>query len=202
MPAPASTEEKQCGQWSRPSRPAPAPPTTAWPTRGRPAELAGPDHQRRVEQAARGEVVEQGAEGLVGRGHQPGLQVDEVAVVRVPVDADVGEAVVGPEDGHERHARLDQPAGLQDGLAVGVPAVAVAESGGLRGRGRTPPARRGRSAGCRRGRSGRRARRPARLRSRCAGLARRRRASSRLRSSNRPGPSVVGQAEGAAPSGR
>ena len=56
------------------------------------------------------------------------LQVDEVAIVRVPVDADVGDAVVGPEDRDERHAGLDQPPRLQHRLAVDVHAVAFAHA--------------------------------------------------------------------------
>ena len=56
-----------------------------------------------IEQPTRFEVVEQGGEGLVGGGHQPGLEVDEVAVMGVPVDADVRDAVVLPEDRRDRH---------------------------------------------------------------------------------------------------
>ena len=48
--------------------------------------------------------------------------------MRVPVDADVRDAVVRPEDGDERHARLDQPPGLQHRLAVRVHAVALADA--------------------------------------------------------------------------
>ena len=46
----------------------------------------------------------------------------------VPVDAHIREALVGPEYGHERNAGLDQPAGLQHRLAVGVPAVTIAKA--------------------------------------------------------------------------
>ena len=76
-------------------------------------------------------------------GHQPGLEIDEVAVVRVPVDADVGDAVVGPEDGDQRHARLDQPAGLEDRLAVRVSGRSGRGARGLRGQVERLRARRG-----------------------------------------------------------
>src|SRR4029077_9357187 len=55
---------------------------------------------------------------------------DEVTIVRIPVDADVGDAVVGPKHGHYGHARFGEVAGWQARLAVDVHAIALAD--GLR----------------------------------------------------------------------
>src|SRR5207247_10688717 len=96
-------------------------------------ELARPDDQPLIQQAALPEVFQQGRERLVRGRAETLTQVDEVAVVRVPVDADVGDAVVLPEDGDERDAGFDETAGLEGGLAVNVPAVALADAGGLLG---------------------------------------------------------------------
>ena len=91
------------------------------------AEFAGPDDQGFVKKTAGGKVVEQCVECLVGGGHEAGFEVDEVAVVSVPVDAHVCQAFVGPEHGDQWNAGFDEPPGLQHRLAVGMPAVAVAE---------------------------------------------------------------------------
>ena len=91
----------------------------------RAAEFADPDDQRFVEQAASIQVVEQGGETLVGRGHQAVLELIEIVAVRIPEVL----SVVVPVDRHQADARLDEPARQQQALAVDVPAVAVAESG-------------------------------------------------------------------------
>src|SRR5262245_12204535 len=51
---------------------------------GSPAKLAGHHHQRRIEQAALSQVVEQGGDGLVGRRQELGAQNLEDVAVRVP----------------------------------------------------------------------------------------------------------------------
>ena len=68
--------------------------------------------------AALGQVVEQGADGLIDD-RQVLAQPLEVVGVRVPADRLV--------DGDEAHARLDQPPGQQQPLAELVAAVAVAQ---------------------------------------------------------------------------
>src|SRR3989304_1337470 len=83
------------------------------------AGLAGPDDEGFVEQSAVGEVVEECGEGAVGGGHEAVAEVDEVSVVGVPVDADVGDSVVGPEDGDEGGAALDQAGGRGGGSGRG-----------------------------------------------------------------------------------
>ena len=69
----------------------------------RAAELAAPDDQRLVEQAALLEVLDQGGAGLVG-----------VVAVLLEVVDQVAVLVPGfVEELHEAHAPLDQPAGQQ-----------------------------------------------------------------------------------------
>ena len=89
----------------------------------RAAELADPDDERLIEQAATVQVVEQRREPLVGRGHQAVLELIEVVAVRVPEVL----AVVVPVDRHQADARLDQPTRQQEALTVDVPPIAVAE---------------------------------------------------------------------------
>ena len=69
-------------------------------------------------------------EPSIGGGHQSVLELVEVVAVGVPEVA----VIVVPIDRHEADTRLHQPAGQEQTLAVDVPAVAVAESEGLRGR--------------------------------------------------------------------
>ena len=105
-PPPASQTVKPKGLWSRPSVP--------W-AKGVPAELAGPDDQRLVEQAAALEVGEQAGDRLVD-GAGVGLVVLPQIAVGVP-----GVGVAGVDgDGQldEPHAALDQPAGEQAVLGV------------------------------------------------------------------------------------
>ena len=73
----------------------------------RPKSLRVSD-QRRFQQAAVGQVLEQGRERRVEPGQEAVLQGDEVVLVRVP-------AAVG--DGDEPDARLDQPPRQQAALA-------------------------------------------------------------------------------------
>ena len=87
----------------------------------RAAEIAHPDHQRAVQQAALGQVVEQCRVRLLHRRHETVLELLEVVLVRVPGDA---RAV---DRGDEPHARLDQPPRQQVRLAPRVPAVALAD---------------------------------------------------------------------------
>ena len=84
---------------------------------GRPAEVGQQRHQRRLQQAALVQVVQQGGQAAVQR-RQPLLQAGEDLGVVVP-------AVV--VHGDEGHARLDQPPGQQAALAQARPAVGVAD---------------------------------------------------------------------------
>ena len=74
----------------------------------RAAEFAHDDDERFFQQAAAGEVVEQGADGGVGRRGEAVLQVREVVLVRVP-DGRIVRAFVVPIDRDELHARFEQP---------------------------------------------------------------------------------------------
>ena len=89
----------------------------------RAAELANPDHERLVEQAAAVEVFQQGREALVGRRHQTILQMVEIFAVGVPEVL----SVVVPVDRHQPDARFDQAAAQQEALTMNVPAVAIAQ---------------------------------------------------------------------------
>jgi|GEM_PF-4682295 len=97
----------------------------------RAAELAGPHDKRFIEQAALLQIIQQRAEGLIGRGHEPVFVIDEIPAVCIPIDAHILDAVVRPEDGHQRHAALDQPPRLQHRLAVRIAAVLVTDFVGL-----------------------------------------------------------------------
>src|SRR5436190_1762826 len=124
MPPPASTVVNTLDQWSRPSGPAPAPPTTLWPTRGvrpiSPVQTTSVSSSRpRCSQ-----VLQERAEGLVGHRAEPRLQVEEVAVVRVLVEGHVSAAVVLPEDRHQRHAGL--AGGAERARSPATPSSAVA----------------------------------------------------------------------------
>ena len=76
IPPPASTVDQALGKWSRPALRVDL---------GRPAELAHPDDQRRVEQAAAPEVVHQGRPAGVEHAAEL-LDGVEVLLVRVPAE--------------------------------------------------------------------------------------------------------------------
>src|SRR5262249_6930000 len=90
----------------------------------RAAELRQPQHQRRVEQAAPLQILEQGGDGLVGH-----LAV--VAQLGVEVAVVVPRGVVQAD---EADAALDQPPGQQagEGELAGLPAAAAAGGPDLR----------------------------------------------------------------------
>ena len=75
---------------------------------------------------ARLEVVQERRKRLIRDRTKASTQIDKIAAVRVPVDADVGDPVIGPEDGDDGDAGFDQSPGLQYRLTVDVHAVAVA----------------------------------------------------------------------------
>jgi len=89
---------------------------------GHAAHLAGDQHQGFVEQAAAGEVLEKGREGLIELRQQVLAQAVEVVAVRVPAAGALaarGDAfILLPEHRHERHAGFDQAAG---GIQTRVP---------------------------------------------------------------------------------
>ena len=85
------------------------------------AKLPQRDHHRGLEEPARVEIVDQRGDGLVPGG-EPGLEGDKERAVVVPA------AVV---DRHERHPRLDEPAGEEGLLAEGVAPVGIADTVGL-----------------------------------------------------------------------
>ena len=89
---------KPCGLWSRPSAPF---------GRRRAAELAAPEHQRVVEQAARFQIGQQAGDRLVDLGGVLRVPLLQVAVL-VPLDL-----AVAVRDLHEPHAALDEPPGQQ-----------------------------------------------------------------------------------------
>src|SRR5207253_1899848 len=74
----------------------------------RPAELAGPDNQRRVQQAARLEVLEQAGYRPIDR---PGVVL--VAALQVAVLVPAVVADVRAQQLDEAHAALHQPASQQ-----------------------------------------------------------------------------------------
>ena len=84
-----------------------------------------------VQQAALVQVVEQRREGPVELRQQAVLQAVEVVAVRVPAAAALAQLVeflvALPEDGDERHARLDQPPGQQHRHGVDARAVPLAD---------------------------------------------------------------------------
>ena len=81
---------------------------------GRAAELAAPEDQRRIEQAAPLQILEQRGDRLVGlRGHAEVVLLD--VVVRVPLH--VARAAAG-DQADEAHALLDQPPRQQAAPAV------------------------------------------------------------------------------------
>ena len=118
-PPPASHIEKPRLLWSRPLAPS---------RRRRAAELAAPDDQRVVEQAARFQIVQQ------ARRSGWSLLLGVVAVVG-DVAVIVPRLAVAVVDLHHAHAALDQPAGDQAGVgelarrrrAAASPAVSRAE---------------------------------------------------------------------------
>src|SRR5207244_855513 len=97
------------------------------------AHFASPDNESFIEEAALLQVVKQSGKCPVGDRTETVLEIDEVAVVGVPVNGDIGDAVVRPEDGHDGDARLDQAARLQHGLTMDVHAVAFAQTSRLLG---------------------------------------------------------------------
>ena len=117
-PPPARATEKTWPQWSRP------------PARvdlRRPAELAHPDHQRLVQQAALVQVFQQGRD-RPGPSSASGPSCSRGRSWRACPSAglSVGSSGPRPVDLHQRHAGLDQPPGQQHALAPAVAAVAVA----------------------------------------------------------------------------
>ena len=103
--------------------------TVPLPDLGSPAEFAAPHHQRFVQHAALFEVVQQRRERLIRRRHESLPVIDEVSRVGVPVDADILDAIVGPEHGDERDVSFDQTPSLKDRLAVRIHSVAFADLG-------------------------------------------------------------------------
>src|SRR5260370_28254114 len=95
--------------------------------RGRAPEIAEPDDQCRVEQAALVQVVEQCREGPFHRRHQSRFQLLEIILVRVPNDA---RAI---HRGDKLTAGLHQTASEQMRLAPRMPAVAIANGRWLLG---------------------------------------------------------------------
>src|SRR5262245_31189314 len=110
---------------------------------GRAAELAHRDDQRRVEQAAPVQVLEQGRQGAVEHPAVAVLHDGEVAVVHIPAAVAVildRLDMAAPVDLDEGLARLDQPAGDQAALAERMRAVSLPDGG------RFPPEVEGREA--------------------------------------------------------
>ena len=87
---------------------------------GRAAEFAEGDDQRRVEQAAAVEILDQGGDGV--------SKAVNVLVALEDAGVMVPSAIVERD---ERYARLDQAAGEQGALAERVAAVGVAHVVGL-----------------------------------------------------------------------
>ncbi len=92
---------------------------------GRSSKFAGPDHQGRIQHSSHVKVVKQRGKRLIGGRHEASLQVDEVAVMRIPVNAHVGDPIIGPEHRHQGNSRVDQPARHQDSLTMRVAAVTI-----------------------------------------------------------------------------
>ena len=90
----------------------------------RPAELAHPDDQRRVEEAALLQIVHQSGPGRIQDATQPAHRV-EVLHVRVPAKRAAVEAAQGDFD--ERDALFHQPAGEETALPKEVAAVGVTQ---------------------------------------------------------------------------
>src|SRR5262249_14266395 len=90
----------------------------------RPPELATPDDERLVEEAAAMQVVERGRQAAVEVRQRVVLQTVEAVLVRVPVLQVVDVRRV-PVDRDQRHARLDQATGQQARLPEVVSAVAL-----------------------------------------------------------------------------
>ena len=74
-----------------------------------PAELAGTDHQRRIQQAALLQVGQQGGDRLVGFAGELPMVAGDVDVA-VPAQFVLHAAAINL---HEPHAPLDQPPGQQ-----------------------------------------------------------------------------------------
>ena len=113
---------------------------------GRAAEFADHDHQRRFEQAALPQVVEQRREGLVeprqNEAQAEGPLVEDAALLdrgAVVVPALRGQYVVGRGPAapgvhrHQPHAGFDEPPGQEQVLPQRVAAVAVTDGVGLLG---------------------------------------------------------------------
>src|SRR5439155_19594760 len=82
-------------------------------TRGSSAELAGPDNERLLQQAATFKVGEEGGDGLIGFAAVKGVVLADVGM-SVPVFVVVAAAGV---DFDKAHAALDKPAGEQAAAA-------------------------------------------------------------------------------------
>ena len=92
--------------------------------RGRAAEFAPGDHQRRVQQAALFQVLDQGGVGTVPARQEAaplGIESQHVGVPPAQVDRD------------QPHAGLDQPPGQQNALAPGRRAAALGVRGSKAG---------------------------------------------------------------------
>ena len=94
----------------------------------RPTHLTRPDNQRVVEHSTFLQVVEQGAEGPIRHGTKPGFQINEIATVSIPIDADVGDSIIGPEDRDKRNSGFNQSPCLQDRLTVDIHPIPLANS--------------------------------------------------------------------------
>ena len=124
-----------CGQWSRPSGPNCVVLVTFGVRPNSPIQTIRVSSSRPRD----GEVVDQGRHGLVGGGQEAVLELVEVVAVRVPAAGALAADGLRVVDGDEPDAGLDQAAGQQAALAVGGPAVGVAELAGPRATGRRPP---------------------------------------------------------------
>src|SRR5262249_45013166 len=94
----------------------------------RAAELAHPDDERLIEQAALGKVLDQGGEDTVGVRQEAILETVEVVAMRVPAVARRVTDGLGVVDGDEADAGLDEAAGEEARLAVRGAAVLVART--------------------------------------------------------------------------
>ena len=90
-------------------------------------ELTHPDDQRLVEQAARGEVVDERGHGAIGVRKKAGPKLVEVVGVGVPAPRAFAADRLRVVDVDEPDSGLDQATGKEATLAVSVAAVLVAE---------------------------------------------------------------------------
>src|SRR5260221_1263802 len=92
---------------------------------GRAAVLAHPQDERRIEQAAKFEVADQGRVSLVEARQQVSLEARVVVVVRVP-GAIAELTVTVPKDGDKLAAGFDDSSSGQAGLSEQGQAIALA----------------------------------------------------------------------------